>query len=137
MNDWLNKFLSEFHKLYLKEVGYKKTYRTFSRDMNAYWERFHFQGSDSNGLYPHWKFYLNVGIEFKDIEPRRNWAGFAHTHWAKRIDSLVPNASAYWSYNQETRQEDLMAELFSLFKLASERLIVESPKFRTFYLNKQ
>jgi hypothetical protein len=134
MKDWLNKFLSEFHRLHLKRLGYKKTHHTFSRDMGEYWERIQFQGSDSNGLYPHWKFYVNVGIEFKDIAPRRNWSGFAHTHWAKRIESLVPHAPAHWKYNQETQQEILTSELLSLFNLASERLAVESSTIKTFYL---
>jgi hypothetical protein len=62
MKEWLDEFLSDFHRGYLKEPGFKKARRTFSRDMGDYWERFNFQGSMSN--YPDhesWRFYLNVG----------------------------------------------------------------------------
>jgi hypothetical protein len=39
MKEWLDQFLSHFNQDYLKELGYKKARRTFSRDMGSYWER--------------------------------------------------------------------------------------------------
>ncbi|MEP6896698.1 MAG: DUF4304 domain-containing protein [Chloroflexota bacterium] len=89
--DWLPIFLSEFHKTHLKPLGFKKVRRTFSRDMGSYWERFNFQGSDSNGING-WKFYLNVGVEFKDLPAESYWAGFPNTHWTSRIEGLVKNS---------------------------------------------
>src|SRR5215213_1963631 len=103
MNKWLDQFLTDFHQTYLKELGFRKVRHTCSRDMGSYWERFNFQGSTSNGAgSQYWKFYLNVGAEFKDIEPERNWSGFAHTHWADRIETVVSGAPPSWGYDLDT-----------------------------------
>lgn len=135
MKEWLDQFLSDFHREYLKELGFKKARRTFSRDKDSYWERFNFQGSTSN--YPdraNWRFFLNVGIEFKDLEPLRNWSGFPHTHWANRIESVVKNAPGIYHYNLSTNREVLMRELYSYIQRASEKIGRESASIRSHYL---
>jgi len=135
IKEWLDQFLSEFHQSYLKELGYKKARRTFSRDMGSYWERFNFQGSTSN--YPDrdiWRFYLNVGVEFKDLESRRYWSLFPHTHWSARVDSVVRNAPSQYEYNSRTNREVLMRELLFYLQRASEKIARESADIRSHYL---
>ena len=135
MKDWLDQFLSDFHWEYLKELGFKKARRTFSRDKDSYWERFNFQGSTSN--YPdraNWRFYINVGAEFKDLEPNRYWSGFPHTHWSGRIESVVKSAPGIYEYNLSTNREVLMRELFSYIQRASEKIESESTNIRSHYL---
>jgi hypothetical protein len=135
MKEWLDQFLSDFHRGYLKELGFKKTRRTFSRDMGDYCERFNFQGSTSN--YPDhesWRFYLNVGVEFKGLESRRYWSLFPHTHWAVRVASVVPSAPSKYEYNLQTNREGLMLQLSSYLQRASEKIARESEGIRLHYL---
>ena len=136
LKEWLNQFLSEFHRGYLKELGYKKASRTFSRDMGSYWERFNFQGSRSNDPdRDKWRFYLNVGVEFKDLEPRKYWSLFPHTHWSTRVESIVHKAPRQYEYNSRTNRETLRRELFSYLQSASEKIARESANIRIQYLS--
>jgi len=136
MKEWLNQFLSDFHHRYLKGLGYKKVSRTFSRDMGSYWERFNFQGSRSNDPdRDNWRFYLNVGVEFKDLESRRYWSLFPHTHWSVRVESVVRNAPRQYEYNSHTNREVLMRELFFYLQSASEKIARESADIRSHYLS--
>lgn len=138
MNKWLNQFLSEFHQAYLKKLGFKKVRHTFSRDMGDYWERFNFQGSAWNGASDqYWTFYLNVGVEFKDLEPRRHWSYFPHTHWAERIQTVVSDAPADWEYNLNTDRHALMRELASYMSRASEKMATENSGLRGYCLEGQ
>ena len=135
MNKWLDQFLSGFHQAYLKKLGFRKVRHTFSRDMGSYWERFNFQGSAWNGAgKDYWTFYLNVGVEFKDLEPERNWSYFPHTHWADRIQTVVSDAPGGWDYNLDTDREALMQELASYILQASEKMAAESSGLRSHYL---
>ena len=135
MNKWLNQFLSDFHQAYLKKLGFKKVRHTFSRDKDDYWERFNFQGSAWNSAEnKYWTFYLNVGVEFKDLEPRRNWSYFPQTHWADRIQSVVSGAPGGWDYNLNTDPEALMQELASYILKASEEMAAEILGLREHYL---
>ena len=47
MKQWMATFFSEFHKEYMKPLGFKKDDQTFSRHMGEYQERFNFQGSSN------------------------------------------------------------------------------------------
>ena len=135
MKEWLDQFLSDFHREYLKELGFKKARRTFSREKDSYWERFNFQGSRTN--YPdraNWRFYLNVGVEFKDLEPRKYWSLFQDTHWSQRMKSVVDSAPGVYEYNVGTNREILMRELFSCIQRASEKIGRESANIRSHYL---
>ncbi len=116
----LNTLLSDVHRKHLKPIGFKKNERTFSRDKGSYWERFHFQASRRN--YPgveDWRFYINVGVEFKDLEPRRWWSYVAHTHWAARLGTVVPGAPSHWTYNLSTDREAFSHEIATLVTEAS------------------
>ena len=135
MNKWLDQFLTDFHQAYLKKLGFRKVRHTFSRDMGSHWERFNFQGSASNGAgAQYWKFYLNVGVEFKDLELERNWSGFTHTHWADRMETVVSGAPPSWNYNLDTDREALMQELASYILRAGEKIAAESSGLRSHYL---
>lgn len=135
MKKWLDEFLSEFHKHYLKSLGFKKVRRTFSRDMGDYWERFNFQGSSWN--YPDnedWRYYINLGVEFKDLEARRNWSYFSHTHWSGRIESVVKSASAVNKYNENTNKKELAEKLNGYILQASRKMSEEIKGLRLHYL---
>jgi hypothetical protein len=120
MKEWLSSWLSELHRVHLKPKGFKKSRRTFSRDKGTYWERFNFQGSSQNyaGV-AHWRFYLNVGVEFKNLEPRRYWSLFPHTHWSERADRLVANTPGHWEYNLSTDRATLAEDMVALMMSAS------------------
>ena len=135
MNKWFDQFLSDFHQAYLKKLGFKKVRHTFSRDRGDYWERFNFQGSAWNSAGDdYWTFYLNVGAEFKDLEPNRYWSYFPHTHWADRIETVVSSAPAAWDYNLNTDRESLMQNLASYILKASEIIGSEIAGLRNHYL---
>jgi hypothetical protein len=138
MNKWLNQFLTDFHKAHLKELGFRKVQHTFSRDMGAYWERCNFQGSTWHSAESeYWTFYLNVGLEFKDLEPQRNWSYFPHTHWAGRMETVVSSAPSAWDYNLRTDQEALMRDLLSSMLKASEKMAAEMDGLRRHYVEGQ
>ncbi|CAN5264221.1 hypothetical protein BH10ACI1_BH10ACI1_25920 [soil metagenome] len=128
MNKWLNQFLTNFHKTHLKKLNFKKVRHTFSRDMNEYWERFNFQGSAWNSANDdYWTFYLNYGVEFKDLEPEKHWSFFPHTHWAGRIGTS-------WNYTLETDPEALMQELEAQIFKAGVKIAREIIGLRKHYL---
>ena len=133
--DWLPVFLSEFHKTHLKSMGFKKVRRTFSRDMGLYREKFNFQGSDSNGI-SGWRFYLNVGVEFKDLPPENRWSYFPNTHWAARSESLVEHSPKEWMYDLETNKELLAKRLLEVMNIASQVIVSDVKEIREDYLRK-
>ena len=137
MKSWLPTLLSELHRESLKPQGYRKERRTFVRDCGAYKERYNFQGSSWNGTGVKWRFYLNVGLEFTDLEPRQIWSYFANTHWATRIPSVVPEAPHWWDYSEQTDRAEIKKELAQLICRASEGLKVEASNIRNRYLAKQ
>ena len=84
-------FFSEFHRQKLKPIGFKKINHTFSRDKGSYIERFNFQGSswNSSDTTEPWFFYINVGVQFKELAlPTPNFA-FPKTHYHWRIEDLI------------------------------------------------
>jgi hypothetical protein len=138
MKKWLDEFLSEFQKNNLKALGFKKVRRTFSRDMGDYWERFNFQGSMSN--YPdvkNWRYYINLGVEFKDLEARRYWSLFPNTHWSERIESVVKEAPAMYEYNENTNKNELAEKLKGYILEASQKMSQEIKVLREYYLEKK
>jgi hypothetical protein len=78
-----------------------------------------------------------MGVEFKDLEPERNWSGFAHTHWAARMETVVSSAPSVWNYNLNTDQERLMQELASYILKASEKIAAEIAGLQHHYLEGQ
>ena len=103
--------------------------------MDSYWERFNFQGSDSNGING-WQFYLNVGIEFKDLPAEIYWSGFPHTHWTTRIEELVPNSPKIWKYDIATDKELLAKKLLDVINMASQVMIKDAREIRKKHLRK-
>ena len=138
MKKWLDEFLTEFHKEHLKTLGFKKVRRTFSKDMGNYWERFNFQGSSWN--YPgneDWRYYINLGVEFKDLPSRRNWSYIPHTHWSGRIESVLKDASAVGEYNEDTNKKELAEKLKDYILEASRKMSEEIEGIRSHYLGKK
>lgn len=135
MKKWLDEFLSEFHKNHLKELGFKKVRRTFSRDMSNYWERFNFQGSSWNSSdEENWRYYINVGIEFKDLDERKYWSYFPHTHWSGRIESVVNESSELGEYSERTDKTELAEKLEKYILEASAKMANEIKGLRAHYL---
>jgi hypothetical protein len=83
------KFFSELHREHLKNLGYTKTRYTFSRELPEYVERVQFQGSSWNGAGEPWRFYVNVGIQFRDLPRRTPDRDFPNTHAHGRIEEIV------------------------------------------------
>jgi hypothetical protein len=114
-------FLSRLHREYLKPRGYKKSRHTFSRDCGAFTERFQLQGSAWNEASGPWRFYVNVGVEFHGVPPRKPARGFPGTHCWTRIENLVPGAPV--EYDLPLADQDAFAAAVSGYvKAASERL---------------
>jgi hypothetical protein len=135
MGAWLDNFLRDFHRNHLKNLGFKKVRRTFSRDKGEYWERFNFQGSFSNNSESTiWYYYINVGVEFKYLEPRKYWSYFPNTHWASRIESVVADASSVGEYTEQTEKILLEKQLLNHFLTASEKMADEIDGLRDHYL---
>ena len=103
--------------------------------MGEYWERFNFQGSAWNFADDeYWTFYLNVGVEFKDLEPQKYWSYFPNTHWADRIKTVNPDVPASWNYNLDTDQEAIMPELEAQILKASAKMANQKEGLRHHYL---
>jgi hypothetical protein len=131
---WLAELLSELHRESLKPAGFRKERSTFSRDRRAYTERFNFQGS-SWSSWVETLFYLNVGVEFAEFGPAdRDWVYFKRTHWACRIDELVPGAPDDWRCGEATDRAALKAQLAELVTRASEQIAARLPELRAAYL---
>lgn len=138
-------FLTDFHRTQLKPLGFKKKGHTLSRDKGGYWERLNFQGSSYNGPdFESWTFYLNIGVEFKELHsaefdllprpepslfphgegvlPIDHWTYFGGTHWAIRLNDLLPDAPNGWDFTHKSDVEELGKLIFDLWMEAS-RLI--------------
>jgi uncharacterized protein (DUF2461 family) len=131
LKDWLPCFLSEFQRGWLKEKEFRKNRQTFSRDRGPYWERFHFQASSQNNRsVSRWRFYVNVGIEFKDLPKQLRWSLFPNTHWSSRINHLVPEAPYHWEYDLQTDRQLLALSLIVLVESASVVMAKEIHEIR-------
>ena len=137
MKSWLPTLLSELHREILKPQGYRKEGKTFVRDCGPYKERYNFQGSSWNGTGVKWRFYLNVGLEFTDLEPERDWSYFANTHWATRVRGVVPEAPKQWDYSEKTNRAEIKKEIAQLICRASEGLKAEASNIRNQYIAKR
>lgn len=137
MKRWLTTLLSELHREVLKPRGFRKKGKTFVRDCGSYRERYNFQGSSWNGTGVKWRFYLNVGLEFSDLEPERYWSYFANTHWAARVESIVADAPAMWDYSEVTDREEMKRDLAGVICTASERLMTDADRIREQYIAKR
>ena len=135
MKAWLDDFLGELHRTRLKPLCFKKVRRTFSRDRGQYWERFNFQGSAANcpGA-EDWRFYINVGVEFKNVPLRRDWSYFAQTHWAARLESVIPAAPSVWKYNEWTDEAEMAEKLETFMLEASAKIAAHLDGIHAHYL---
>jgi len=132
----LNRLLTKVHAERLRPLGFRKTARTFSRDRGGYWERFHFQGSAWSAG-DRGRFYLNVGVEFKDQPERQWWSYFGRTHWARRVGEIVPGAPADWEYGSDADMEILSRELAELIEAASRSIAADIERLRQCYQSEE
>ncbi len=136
MKRWVEDFFSEFHRHHLKPLGFKKVRHTFSRDLGDYVERFNFQGSawNSSDEKDPWLFYINVGVEFRDLPPRTPCLDFPKTHWWQRIEHIALNASDSYNLHFPIDSELAASELLPHIKSASENLSRHIPRVLNSYL---
>jgi len=137
LKKWLPTLISELHAEFLKPIAFRKNGRTVSRDRGSYWERFNFQSSQWNGAGGSWRFYVNVGMEFKDLPPRRRWSYCANTHWACRLEQLVPEAPHQWEFDDATDRAAVKQTLAHLLMQASGTLAGRADALRTEYVAAQ
>lgn len=93
VHDFVSRFFSQLHRVFLKRRGYNKIRHSFSREINGYTERVQYQGSVRNGAHGPWTFYINFGVEFPDFEARTLRRDFPFTHCGTRIEHLVDDVS--------------------------------------------
>jgi hypothetical protein len=131
---WLASLLSELHRESLKAARFRKEGSTFSRERDGYVERFNFQGSNWSSSVET-LFYLNVGVEFAEFGPaKHNRVYFKRTHWASRIEELVPGAPENWRCGEATDRAVVRAQLAMLITTASEQVAARLSELRAAYL---
>jgi len=135
MQKWVSDFFSELHRNHLKQLGFKKVRHTFSRDMGEYWERINFQGSAWNFSNEPWMFYINVGIEFKDL-PEGSSILFSHTHWKRRIEEIIEKADDTYQITPGNNEDELGAQLATYIQTASQIIASDIKKIRRSYIAK-
>lgn len=124
--NWLDGFLRELHKSHMKPMGFKKTSHTFIRRHAGFRELYNFQGSRFNrpAVNP-WRFHINVGVIFDDLEKPAFSMGIAGSHWASRPNIMFDGIPLYWEYDAQTDIERLAAELADVIKRCSGKLLSE------------
>lgn len=68
LNERFNEILSEGIRPLLKEHGFAKSGRSFTRRRGPIYDRIHFQGSSVNSYAPPHRFYVDVGVGSTDID---------------------------------------------------------------------
>jgi len=136
MQKWVSDFFSELHRNHLKQLGFKKVRHTFSRDAGDYWERINFQGSAWNNSNEPWDFYINVGIEFKDLPERVYWSLLPHTHWSRRIRDIVENAQGSYEIAPNKNELELAEQIAAHIQKASEIIASDIANIRSSYISK-
>lgn len=85
-------FARQLHIEHLKDLGFKKIRKNFSRDRGLYVEHFQIQGSAWNDASSPWVFYLNCGITFSGLPlPTHAYMG---THASCRASLFTRRANA-------------------------------------------
>ena len=118
--DVVEQFLSWFHATRLKPAGYKKKGHAFSRKRADFSERIQLQGSAWNDGKGPWRFYVNFGILFDGVPPRRPDRDFPGTHCWTRIENLVRGAPSELELSDN--QEDVARRLAKMIEDASTRV---------------
>jgi hypothetical protein len=136
MQKWVSSFFSELHRNHLKQLGFKKVRHTFSRDAGDYWERINFQGSAWNNSNEPWDFYINVGVEFKDLPERKYWALLPHTHWSRRIGEIVKDAPGGYEIAPNKNEVELATQIVIHIQKASATISLNIADIRSSYISK-
>lgn len=118
---FVNKFLSDLQKQYLKPLGYKKEGHTFIRSFANYNERINVQGSSWNSPDSPWRFYINVGVQFHDLSRRVPDRDFPNTHAHGRIERVLKNCHPYFDLT-ESNSIEMMENISDLIVQASSLL---------------
>ena len=118
---FVDRFFSELQKQHLKQLGYKKERRTFSRELPEYIERIQFQGSQWNSADTPWRFYINVGIQFRDLPRRHPDRDFPNTHAHGRIENLVSTGGGFFELTEQNAKE-MLENISTLVTKASNAL---------------
>jgi hypothetical protein len=99
-------FCSHLHSKYMKEMGFKKQGRNFSRKVEGYVECVSIQGSSWNSGDELWHFYVNVAVAIDGIPMREN----IKFHADGRLEGLAPSAPPAYDLTA-TNLESLASEI--------------------------
>ena len=136
LKKWLSKPAFRATRGVLEAVWFPKEGRTVSRDCGSYWERINFQGSAWNDANSG-RFYINVGIEFKDLAPRKLWSLMPHTHWADRLERIVKEAPSQWGYDSQTDRAGMKTQMGRHLAAVGPLLQARAAEIREEYLTQQ
>lgn len=127
MKKCVDEFFSALHRSHLKPRGFKKVNRTFSRDLGSHWERINIQGScwNSGNSNDPWVFFVNVGIEFKDLPQTNAFVYVRHTHWATRIEGIVSAAPNQYELQPNHENIELGDQLIAHIESASKYIAAQ------------
>jgi hypothetical protein len=124
-------FFRMLHEEYLKPRGYRKVGHNFYRRLDDYAERFQFQGSAWIQAGYSWRFYVNVGVEFRGLRTRKDM-GFPRTHCHSRLEAIVTRAPPHFDF-QLGRSEPLARRLSRFLEAASETIARKQSRWRASY----
>lgn len=93
-------FCSLFHASATKSAGFTKKGRLFRRKHEGFEEIFQIQGSAWNAAGEPWRFYINSGIQFSDLDVRHR--GFSDSHAGCRLSVLVSTAPEHYDVSPST-----------------------------------
>ncbi len=121
---WLDCFLCEFHSAHMKPMGFKKSSHTFTRQHDGFRELVNFQGSRFNSpeVSP-WRFHINVGVIFDDLETPAFSMGIAGSHWASRPNIMLDGMPLYWEFDAQTDGERLAGEIADVITRCSGKML--------------
>jgi hypothetical protein len=115
IKNWLPKFLTEFHAIYMKPKGYKKKGRTFTQCGDDFDIIINFQGDKWNysGTTPWWVI-LNFGVYFHSLDKPITSMYIRNTHWAARPTEIDLPCS--WDYDTNTDKSQLAKNIYDVIQ---------------------
>jgi hypothetical protein len=131
MNSTVKEFFRMFHDRHLKPRGFKKVGHNFYRIADDYTERIQFQGSAWNSAGGPWRFYVNIGVEFRGIRTRTN-RGFPRTHCHGRLNDIVKRSPQHFDFALN-KAEQLARRLSRLLESATDTISHKQRRCRTSY----
>jgi hypothetical protein len=135
MDETLSSALSALHQAVLKPLGFHKKSATFSREHADYTELFNVQASQWNGPWGR-SFVVNCGLVFRDLTTAVPCTFIPNTHWANRIEAVVPGTPGRWDYSLDADVTQLTDKLGVCIVAASREFAANLDRYRREYLER-